>query len=220
MDCRLCNVCRRLSKISLLVAFVMAFLELSPMRVSSVRLPEEDCRPRPTVVLVKEFYKPHHIKLFQCAGTCKGLTPSQKPCIAVTKQKINLEVTSLTSNKQTTVVVHNHTQCGCKCNLDCQEQEIPDDKNCKCQRAPGFLETRTGPSKSVDVLPYQIGIAVVGFFALCVLIIEMIMCGKDKGLMYKVTEKCCKSDKTNNTDVTMKNGKYSSTKENHSPTEV
>ena len=42
------------------------------------------------------------------------------------------------------------------------------------------------------------GMAVVGFFAVCVLVYDMIMCGKDKGVLYKVKEKCCKSDQVDN----------------------
>lgn len=48
----------------------------------------------------------------------------------------------------------------------------------------------------MDILPYQVGMAIVGFFALCVLVIDMIMCGKDKGVLYKVKEQCCKPDQT------------------------
>ena len=51
---------------------------------------------------------------------------------------------------------------------------------------------------AVNVLPYQIGLAGVGFFAVCVLVFDMILCGKDKGVLYKVKEKCCKSEQMDN----------------------
>lgn len=46
----------------------------------------------------------------------------------------------------------------------------------------------------VDVRPYQIGLVVLGLFALCVLVLDMIMCAKGQGVIYKVREKCCLSD--------------------------
>lgn len=46
-------------------------------------------------------------------------------------------------------------------------------------------------SSLVDVLPYQIGLVVLGLFALCVLVLDMIMCAKGQGVIYKVREKCC-----------------------------
>lgn len=49
-------------------------------------------------------------------------------------------------------------------------------------------------SSLVDVLPYQIGLVVLGLFALCVLVLDMIMCAKGQGVIYKVREKCCLSD--------------------------
>ena len=49
-------------------------------------------------------------------------------------------------------------------------------------------------SSLVDVLPYQIGLVFLGVFALCVLVLDMIMCAKGQGVIYKVGKKCCLSD--------------------------
>jgi len=206
-------------------AVVMASLILSPMRVSSKVLPEQECRSRPTVVPVqKEGYKPYHIELHRCSGTCQGAPPSHRPCTPTSRKAITLELTDLTTGKPGTVTVYNHTRCGCGCELECklEEGEFPDEENCKCIVGPNRGEGRNDKDKNTesDVLPYQIGIAVIGFFALCVLVFDMIMCGKDKGVLYKVKEKCCKSDQVDNKDVTLRNGKGSSTKEKTRPVEV
>ena len=105
--------------------------------VSSLRLLEQHCKLRPTIIPVgKEGFKPHHIKLHQCQGTCGDSQPSQKPCAPDSIQEISLDVTDLTSGQRDTVTVFNHTSCKCdcevinKCKLD--KGEMPDEKNCRC----------------------------------------------------------------------------------------
>ena len=49
----------------------------------------------------------------------------------------------------------------------------------------------------MDVFPYQIGLVVLSLFALCVLVLDMIMCAKGQGVINKVREKCCLSDHGN-----------------------
>lgn len=105
--------------------------------MSSLRLLEQHCKLRPTIVPVgKEGFKPHHIKLHQCQGTCGDSQPSQKPCAPDSIQEISLDVTDLTSGQRDTVTVVNHTSCKCdcevinKCKLD--KGEMPDEKNCRC----------------------------------------------------------------------------------------
>ena len=106
--------------------------------MSSLRLLEQPCKLRPTIIPVeKEGFKPHHIELHRCQGTCDDSQPSQKPCAPASIQEISLDLTDLTSkNKRDTVAVFNHTSCRCncevinKCKLD--KGEIPDEKNCRC----------------------------------------------------------------------------------------
>ena len=105
--------------------------------MSSLRLLEQQCKLRPTIFPVeKEGFKPHHIELHRCQGTCGDSQPSQKPCAPDSIQEISLDVTDLTSGQRDTVTVVNHTSCKCdcevinKCNWD--KGEIADEKNCRC----------------------------------------------------------------------------------------
>lgn len=105
------------------------------VRVSSEVLKEQHCRARPTVVPVeKPGFKPYHIELHRCSGTCSDAPPTHRPCKASSKQAITLDLTDLTSSNPSTVTVYNHTQCACDCELKCKldEGEFPDGENCKC----------------------------------------------------------------------------------------
>lgn len=57
----------------------------------------------------------------------------------------------------------------------------------------------------MDVLPYQIGLVVLSLFALCVLVLDMIMCAKGQGVINKVREKCCLSDRVDGNRGEMSN---------------
>ncbi|XP_015776710.1 PREDICTED: uncharacterized protein LOC107354738 isoform X1 [Acropora digitifera] len=213
MDCRLCSVCRRLSKVSLLVAVVLASLVLSPMMVSSKELKEELCALRPTVFPVQQSgFKPHHIELHRCLGTCDpNLPPSHKSCIAFSVKEISLKLTSMTSQETKYVKVLNHTSCGCQCSISCTESEIPADGcGCKKLQGPSLGQLKSPSSNSEgNVLPYQIAIAIVGLFAVCILTICMIMHRNDDGVLTKLRRKCCKTDPQNRA----KDGTHSSNKE-------
>ena len=115
------------------------------MRVSSEVLQEQRCRARPTVVAVeKSGFKPHHIELHRCSGTCNDAPPTHRPCKPSSVQEITLDLTDLTSNKASTVKVYNHTQCACDCELKCKldEGELPDEENCKCFTLPKEAENK------------------------------------------------------------------------------
>ena len=108
---------------------------LFAVRVSSEVLKEQHCRARPAVVPVeKSGFKPYHIELHRCSGTCNDAPPTHRPCKASSVQAITLDLTDLTSSEPSTVTVYNHTQCACDCELKCKldEGELPDEDNCKC----------------------------------------------------------------------------------------
>lgn len=220
MDCRLCSVCRRLSKVSLLVAVVLASLVLSPMMVSSKELKEELCALRPTIIAVGESdFKPHHIELHRCSGTCDpNLPPAHKSCKVSSAEVILLKLSSLTSEDTRYVEVSNHTSCGCQCRISCTGSEIPAD-GCRCTKiedpSVGQLKSQSSNSDG-NVLPYQIAIAIVGLFAVCVLTVCMIMHRNDDGVLTKLRRKCCKTDSQNGG----KDGTHSSNKETPNGTVV
>lgn len=107
--------------------------------MSSVKLLDQPCKLRPAIIAVeKKGFKPHHIELYRCEGTCDHSQPSQKACVATSTQQISLDLTDLTSEtKQDEVVIKvNHTSCGCDCeainHCKVDEGEMPDEDNCRC----------------------------------------------------------------------------------------
>ena len=46
----------------------------------------------------------------------------------------------------------------------------------------------------MDVLPYKIGIASMGFVTLVVLVFELIMCARRKEVLERVKKNCCKKE--------------------------
>ena len=118
--------------------------------MSSLKLLDQPCKLRPTIIAVKEKgFKPHHVELHRCQGTCGNSQPSQKPCVATSIQQISLDLTDLTSENEGNKVVHmdNHTSCGCHCEVTkhCKldEGEMPDEDNCRCI-PPGPTAGRLG----------------------------------------------------------------------------
>ena len=121
--------------------------------MSSVKLLDQPCKLRPTIIAVgKKGFKPHHVELYRCNGTCGNSQPSQKPCVPTSIQQISLDLTDLTSEtKQDKVVLmDNHTSCGCNCEVTkhCKfdEGEMPDEDNCKCIK-PGPITARPRPHR-------------------------------------------------------------------------
>lgn len=110
-----------------------------PMKVSSIKLPEETCKPRPVVVSVTQDYRPYHITVYRCSGTCDAnIPPSQKPCTAAKKKEIEVEFTGPLGQHHKTIKIYNHTSCSCECNLECNwaEGERLDGDNCRCLKGP------------------------------------------------------------------------------------
>ena len=121
--------------------------------MSSVKLLDQPCKLRPTIIAVgKKGFKPHHVELYRCNGTCGNSQPSQKPCVPTSIQQISLDLTDLTSEtKQDKVVLmDNHTSCGCNCEVTkhCKfdEGEMPDEDNCKCIKT-GPITARPRPHR-------------------------------------------------------------------------
>lgn len=115
------------------------------VKVSSVKLSEQKCQPRPVVVQETQGYRPFHVELFRCAGTCdEKIPPKQKPCSVSHSQVILLEVRDPLSGKPATIKVDNHTSCHCQCDLKCKwdQGETPDEENCRCNIEPTAEETR------------------------------------------------------------------------------
>ena len=104
--------------------------------MSSLKLLEQHCELRPTIIAVaKEDFKPRHIELHRCQGTCNNFQASQMPCVPTSTLPMTLDLTS--ENKRGTVVlVLNHTSCGCHCETikycKLDEGEMPDEENCRC----------------------------------------------------------------------------------------
>ncbi|KAL9980733.1 hypothetical protein ACROYT_G009369 [Oculina patagonica] len=196
MDCGICSGCRSLTRLSTIFTFLVVTLLMLSVKVSSVKLSEQKCQPRPVVVQETEGNKPFHILLHRCSGTCdESIPPSQKPCTASKREAISLEVKDPLSGEPKTITVYNHTSCHCTCNLECQwdQGEVPDEENCRCKSGPDTGKQH-GENEKVDVLPYKIGIALMGFVTLIVVVFELIMCAKRKQVVEKVKESCCKKE--------------------------
>lgn len=131
------------------------------MKVSSVKLSEQKCQPRPVVVHETQGYRPFHIKLYRCSGTCdEKIPPSQKPCMVSQSQAIPLEVKDPLSGEPKIIEVYNHTSCHCQCNLECQwdQGEIPDEENCRCKSDPTTGERRDEkPTGEEPLLLFLVG---------------------------------------------------------------
>lgn len=126
------------------------------MKVSSIELPEERCKPRPVVVSETEGYKPYHILVYRCSGTCDdNIPPRQKPCTAANKKAIEVEATDPLGHDRKTFTVYNHTSCSCACDLhnkcNWDQGELPDEDNCKCLKGPTAGEF--GGEKKTGVIP-------------------------------------------------------------------
>ena len=124
------------------------------MKVSSIQLPEESCKPRPVVVSETQNHKPYHILVYRCSGTCDdNIPPRQKPCTAANKKAIEVEVTDPLGPDRTTITIYNHTSCSCACDLHCNwnQGELPDEDNCKCLKGPTAGES--GGEKKPGVIP-------------------------------------------------------------------
>ena len=133
----------------------MTFFSHSVM-VSSKELKEELCALRPTVIAVGESdFKPHHIELHRCSGTCDpNLSPAHKSCKVSSAEVILLKLSSLTSEDTRYVEVSNHTSCRCQCLISCTKSEIPTD-GCRCTKIkddPSLGEFKSGSSNSGEVL--------------------------------------------------------------------
>lgn len=104
------------------------------MKVSSIKLPEQTCQPRPVVVYETEGYKPYHILMHRCSGTCnENIPPKQNPCTALTKEAVKVEVTDPLSGDPKTITVYNHTSCRCDCNMECNwGGETLREEDCRC----------------------------------------------------------------------------------------
>ncbi|XP_020624266.1 uncharacterized protein LOC110061760 isoform X2 [Orbicella faveolata] len=192
MDRGICNGCRSLSRISTVLVVVVVSLVLRS--VSSIKLPEETCKPRPVVVSVTQDYRPYHITVYRCSGTCDAnIPPSQKPCTAAKKKEIEVEFTGPLGQHHKTIKIYNHTSCSCECNLECNwaEGERLDGDNCRCLKGPS-TDRFVGGQKTEDVLPYKIGLAALGFVT--ALILVLVVCTKRKQVLESVKKSCCKRD--------------------------
>lgn len=196
MDRGVCKGCKSLSRISTVLAVLVVVLRSA----SSIELPEESCKPRPVVVSETGGHKPYHILVYRCSGTCDvNIPPSQKPCTAATKEAIEVEVTDPLGKDRKTIKIYNHTSCSCECDLDCNwaEGEEPDEENCLCRKGPTAGEFG-GERKPVDVLPYKIGLASLGFVT--ALILVLIVCTKRKDVLKSVKHICSCERRDNNTE--------------------
>lgn len=181
MDSFACNNCLTLSRKSSLYAFVVATLMLASVKASAIKLREQSCKPRPVVVGDQTGgNRPYNILLHRCSGTCDDTQPERKPCTALITEEIDLIVKDPSNGVEKTIQVHNHTSCGCDCgDLDCDfhKGEFLDADKCMCtpNAQPSGNKPETG-----NILPYKIGLGVMGLVALCGFVFGMMVCIKRK----------------------------------------
>lgn len=176
----MCNNCLTLSQKSWLYVFVVAKLTLTSVQASAIQLPEQSCKPRPVVLGDQtEGYKPYHVLLYRCSGTCDDINPVRKPCIPSTTREIDIKVHDPSNGKDKIIKVLNHTSCDCECNLDCDldNGQVPDGDQCICKSGP---LPSGGKPDTEDILPYKIGLYVMSVVAFCALVFGMIMYAKRK----------------------------------------
>lgn len=165
-----------MSRKSSLYAFVVATLVLASVQASPIKLREQSCEPRPVVVDDQTGgNRPYNILLHRCSGTCDDTKPQHKPCTASTEEEIDLIVKDPLTGQEKTIKVQNHTTCACDCDLDCDfsKGEFPDADKCIC--TPNAKPSVEKPEMD-NILPYKIGLGVMGFMTLCVFVFGMTVC--------------------------------------------
>lgn len=118
----------------------IAIILLLPILGHAVRVSNEFCRPRPTLVPIDnpEFkFFPYFVKLHQCGGSCDHIQPSVKSCIPLEDNEVSVTVQMVGTSEMRVIKVKNHTRCGCECvhgpeNCDFELEEWKPDL-CQCQ---------------------------------------------------------------------------------------
>lgn len=192
IDSSMCNNCLTLSQKSWLYVFVGATLTLASVQAFAIQLQEQSCEPRPVVVGDQtEGFKPYHVLLHRCSGTCDDINPERKPCIPSTTESIDVKVHDPLNGNDKIIKVLNHTSCDCECNLDCDldNGQVPDGDQCICKP----VSQPSGRKPDIeDILPYKIGLCVTSAVAFCALVFGMIMYARRKNILKKVKQPCCK----------------------------
>ena len=107
-------------------------------KISAVKLGNELCRPRRTVVAVdpyKHKYYPYFISLYQCNGACQNSPPLIRHCVEKEVVPVYLWALNELTQQNETLKLYNHTSCRCECVLDgskCKETQKWDQKQCRC----------------------------------------------------------------------------------------
>ena len=84
-------------------------------------------------------FKPYHVQLHRCSGTCKDTSPKHTACVVSQEVVIKLDAVDPTTNQKTVIDVTNHTSCDCKCSIQCNLEvgEFRDDRRCTCFNPDG-----------------------------------------------------------------------------------
>ena len=95
-------------------------------------LPNEDCKSRPSIILLGEGLYPGAVSLNRCAGTCGNVT--NKQCIGH-EEIIHLNVFNRRRNRKEVLEVVNHTACSCGCIYNegfCYASQQWNNETCQC----------------------------------------------------------------------------------------
>ncbi|XP_032236212.1 uncharacterized protein LOC5511048 [Nematostella vectensis] len=187
---------------------------------NGVELEEAVCRPRPTVISIDDpghNYKPYQVVLHRCSGTCGDSPPNIKTCFPKTLEDVPLQATDIGQGVSQTVYVKNHTSCMCDCAEGCTSENAIRDKNCRCicldpnncspiTPAQPAQQGKREEESSIP-MPYLIGMALIGFFAVFVLMFDALLCAKKRGFMYTVKHSCGSHSERKELVTTTQNGK-------------
>lgn len=103
-------------------------------------MPNEYCRARPTLVALdhpKYDLFPFFVMLHRCGGSCGNIQPTQRECVAVEYNDVEVHAFSPNTGTPQKVKLRNHTRCGEGC-VAKPEHCNPithrwDGANCDCQ---------------------------------------------------------------------------------------
>ncbi|KAJ7374008.1 hypothetical protein OS493_009336 [Desmophyllum pertusum] len=119
-----------------------ALLILLPLLGNSVRINNEFCSPRPSLVPIDNpnyKYFPYFVKLHRCGGSCDTIQPSVQSCIPLQYEEVPVTVKVVGTLETKIIKEKNHTRCGCECvisqdncNLEFEDWR-PDLCQCQCK---------------------------------------------------------------------------------------
>ena len=118
------------------VCLLLASPNYASLSDNQVTLPNAECMPRKTVVLISDYTKPSKVELFRCDGASNDVVPAKKVCVQNQTEVLSVKVYSFDTRRDKIVTMTNHTSCKQICRYNgshCNQYQDWDDKKCECR---------------------------------------------------------------------------------------